>query len=180
MQSKNRGVGIGTANTTYTKVPIKGDVMEQNVLLLLTTILVESITVSNGGSGYSFGTVDTVAGGLPTGTTSPVFDVIVPHKGDMVQISIENLGHLEFWLLKMKTIPRSKHITGNQISKMGWTKSKCIWNFDSFNKVKGKCSWWSVLVLDIATYQQFCHYQAIELDQLPLQELFLMIRLQAF
>ena len=42
---------------------------------------VESVTISSGGSGYTFGTVDLVGGGVPEGTTKPVFNVIIPPNG---------------------------------------------------------------------------------------------------
>jgi hypothetical protein len=32
-----------------------------------------TVTVSSQGSGYTYGNVDLVAGGVPTGTTRPVF-----------------------------------------------------------------------------------------------------------
>ena len=42
---------------------------------------VESVTVSKGGGGYTFGTLDLKGGGVPTGTVAPVFDVIIPPNG---------------------------------------------------------------------------------------------------
>ena len=42
---------------------------------------VESVTVSKGGSGYSFGTLDLESGGVPTGTTAAAFNVIIPPQG---------------------------------------------------------------------------------------------------
>ena len=41
----------------------------------------ESVTVSKGGSGYSFGTLDLAEGGVPTGTTEAAFNVIIPPQG---------------------------------------------------------------------------------------------------
>ena len=37
--------------------------------------------VSNQGSDYTYGNVDLVAGGVPTGTTRPTFNVIIPPQG---------------------------------------------------------------------------------------------------
>jgi hypothetical protein len=52
----NRGVGLGTANRTYTKVPIKGDGSGAKATIIINNdSKVESITVSKGGSGYTFG-----------------------------------------------------------------------------------------------------------------------------
>ena len=118
----NRGVGIGTANTTYTKVPIKGDGSGAECTIVVNNdSKVESVTVSNGGSGYSFGTVDTVAGGLPTGTTAPVFDVIIPPQGGHGADIYRELG--AFRVLVYSRIENDNQdpdfITGNQISRIG-------------------------------------------------------------
>ena len=78
----NRGVGLGTANRTYTQVPIKGDGNGAECTVAINNnSKVESVTISKGGSGYTFGTVDLVAGNVPTGTTAPVFDIIIPPQG---------------------------------------------------------------------------------------------------
>ena len=78
----NRGVGLGTANQTYTKVPIKGDGTGAEATVVINSASkVESVTISKGGSGYSFGTLDVIAGGVPAGSTAPVFDVIIPPEG---------------------------------------------------------------------------------------------------
>ena len=54
----------------------------RNVRSLLTGIQkIDSVTVSSQGSGYTFGTLDFEAGGIPTGTTRPSFDVIIPPQG---------------------------------------------------------------------------------------------------
>ena len=63
---KNRGTGIGTANVTYTKVPIKGDGTGAECTVVVNNdSKIGSVSVSNQGSGYSFGNVDLIAGGVP-------------------------------------------------------------------------------------------------------------------
>ena len=58
---KNRGVGLGTANITYTRVPIVGDGAGAEATVVVNNdSKVESVTISAGGSGYTFGTVDLV------------------------------------------------------------------------------------------------------------------------
>jgi hypothetical protein len=60
----NRGVGLGTANRTYTRVPIKGDGSGAEATIVINNnSQVESVTISKGGSGYTYGSVDLVAGG---------------------------------------------------------------------------------------------------------------------
>ena len=80
---RNRGVGLGTTILLTQEYQFK--VMEQ--VQRLTVVInndskVESVTVSSGGSGYTFGTVDLESnGGVPTGSTKPVFNVIIPPNG---------------------------------------------------------------------------------------------------
>ena len=56
------------------------EVVEQTVVINNDS-KVESVTVSKGGGGYTFGTLDLAASGVPTGTVAPVFDVIIPPNG---------------------------------------------------------------------------------------------------
>ena len=79
---KNRGVAVGTANKTYTRVPIKGDGNGGEATVVINNdSKVESVTVSKGGSNYTYGTLDLKSGGVPTGTTIPSFNVIIPPPG---------------------------------------------------------------------------------------------------
>ena len=78
----NRGVGIGTANRTYTRVPIKGNgIGAEATVVINNDQTVDSVTVSSQGSGYTYGTLDLNAGGIPSGTTIPSFDVIISPDG---------------------------------------------------------------------------------------------------
>jgi hypothetical protein len=78
----NRGINVGPPNSTYTNVPIRGDGTGALATIIVNNdSKVQSITVSNGGSNYTYGTVDLSAGGVPTGTLSPKFDVIIPPPG---------------------------------------------------------------------------------------------------
>ena len=118
----NRGVGIGTANTTYTRVPIKGDGSGAEATIVVNNnSKIESITISSGGSGYTFGTVDLVTGNVPTGTTSPVFDVIIPPKGGHGANIYRELGANRVCLYTRieNDTQNSDFITGNQIARVG-------------------------------------------------------------
>jgi hypothetical protein len=89
----NRGVGLGTAGAVYTRVPIKGDGSGAECTVIMSNDqTVDSITVSSQGSGYSYGNVDLVAGGVPTGTTVPTFDVIISPQGGHGSDIYEELG----------------------------------------------------------------------------------------
>jgi hypothetical protein len=118
----NRGVGLGTANRTYTRVPIKGDGSGAEATIVINNdSKVESVTVSNGGSGYTYGTVDLVSGGVPTGSTSPVFNVIIPPQGGHGADIYRELGAYNVLVYSRieNDIENPDFITGNQIARIG-------------------------------------------------------------
>ena len=118
----NRGVGLGTASRTYTSVPIKGDgTGAQCTISIDANSQVSSVVVSNQGSGYTFGSVDLVAGGVPTGTTRPAFDVIMSPQGGHGADIYRELG--AYNVLMYSRIENDNQnpdfITGNQIARIG-------------------------------------------------------------
>ena len=118
----NRGVGLGTANITYYRVPIKGDGAGAECTIVVNNDQqVESITVSNQGSEYTYGNVDLVAGGFPTGITRPAFDVIISPKGSHGRDIYRELG--AYNVLMYSRIENDNEnpdfITGNQIARIG-------------------------------------------------------------
>jgi len=118
----NRGVGLGTANRTYSRVPIKGDGSGAECTIVINNdSKVESITVSNQGSGYSFANVDLVAGGVPTGTTRPTFNVIIPPKGGHGSDIYRELGAYNVLLYSRieNDSENPDFITGNEIARVG-------------------------------------------------------------
>jgi len=119
---RNRGVGLGTANSTYTRVPILGDGFGAEATIVINNdSKVETITVSKGGEGYSYGTVDLQAGNVPTGTTSPVFNVIVPPSGGHGADIYRELGAynvLTYARFENDT-ENPDFITGNQFARVG-------------------------------------------------------------
>jgi len=118
----NRGVGLGTANRTYTRVPIKGDGSGAEATVVINNdSKVESVTISNGGSNYTYGTVDLVSGGVPTGSTSPVFNVIIPPQGGHGADIYRELGAYSVLVYSRieNDIENPDFITGNQIARVG-------------------------------------------------------------
>lgn len=118
----NRGVGVGTANREYRNVPIKGDGSGAEVTIVVNSdSKVESITVSKGGSGYTYGSVDLVAGNAPTGTTMPVFNVIIPPQGGHGANIYRELGATNVMLYSRIENDQQNpdFITGNQIARIG-------------------------------------------------------------
>jgi hypothetical protein len=118
----NRGVGLGTANRTYTRVPIKGDgIGAECTIVVNNDSQVESITVSNQGSGYTYANVDLVSGNFPTGTTRPAFDVIISPKGGHGYDIYRELGAYNVLLYSRieNNNENPDFITGNQIARVG-------------------------------------------------------------
>jgi hypothetical protein len=121
----NRGVGLGTANRIYTNVPIKGDGTGAKATIIINNdSKVESITISSGGSGYTYGTVDLVGGNVPTGSTNldtPKFNVIIPPKGGHGADIYRELGAYNVLIFSRieNDIENPDFITGNKIARVG-------------------------------------------------------------
>jgi len=118
----NRGVGVGTANRTYTRVPIRGDGTGAECTIVINNDQkVESITVSNQGSGYTYGNVDLVLGNVPIGTTRPTFNVIISPKGGHGRDIYRELGAYNVLMYSRieNDVQNPDFITGNQIARVG-------------------------------------------------------------
>ena len=118
----NRGVSVGPANRTYTRVPIRGDGTGAECTIVVNNDQkIESVTISNQGSGYTFGTVDLVAGNVPTGTTIPTFDVIISPNGGHGANIYRELGAYNVLMYSRieNDIQNPDFITGNQIARVG-------------------------------------------------------------
>ena len=117
----NRGVGLGTAGETYTRVPIKGDGTGAECTIVINAeSKVGSIEVSNQGSGYTFGNVDLIAGGVPTGSEIPTFDVIPSPPGGHGFDVYRELGAMNVLLYSRieNDNENPDFITGNQIARV--------------------------------------------------------------
>lgn len=117
---KSRGVGLGTART-YTRVPIEGDGRGAEVTVVVNNdSKVESVTISKGGSDYTYGTVN-LTGRVPKGTTSPTFDVIIPPSGGHGADIYRELGAynvLTYSRFENDT-ENPDFITGNEFARIG-------------------------------------------------------------
>ena len=129
----NRGVGLGTANRTYTRVPILGDGSGGECTVVINNdSKIDTVTVSKGGSGYTYGTVDLVSGNVPTGSTAPIFNVIIPPEGGHGADIYRELGAnkvLVYSRIENDT-ENPDFVTGNQIARVG-----VIENPDAFGSV---------------------------------------------
>lgn len=130
----NRGVGLGTANRTYTRVPIKGDgIGAEATIIVNNDSKIESVTVSNGGSGYTYGTVDLVAGNFPTGSTRPAFNIIIPPQGGHGADIYRELGAFNVLIYSRieNDTQNPDFITGNQIARAGIIQNPQSYNATS-------------------------------------------------
>jgi hypothetical protein len=130
----NRGVGVGTANRIYTNVPIKGDGQGAKATIVVNNdSKVESITVSIGGSGYTYGTVDLVGGNVPTGTVTPTFNVIIPPKGGHGADIYRELGAYNVLIFSRieNDLENPDFITGNKIARIGIVENPEAYNSTS-------------------------------------------------
>ena len=127
----NRGVGLGTANVTYTQVPISGDGTGAEATVVVNNdSKVESITISNQGSNYTYGTVDLIAGGVPTGTTRPTFDVIISPEGGHGADIYRELGAYNVLLYTRieNDNENPDFITGNEFARIGIVENPQAYN----------------------------------------------------
>lgn len=130
----NRGVGLGTANRTYTRVPIKGDgIGAEATIIINNDSKIESVTVSNGGSGYTYGTLDLVAGNVPTGSTKPSFNIIIPPQGGHGADIYRELGAFNVLIYSRieNDTQNPDFITGNQIARAGIIQNPQSYNATS-------------------------------------------------
>ena len=118
----DRGVGLGTANSTYTKVPIKGDGTGGECTIVINNDQkVDTVTVSSQGQDYTYGNIDLEAGGVPTGTTRPTFNVIISPPGGHGNDIYRELGAYNVLLYSRieNDVENPDFITGNQIARVG-------------------------------------------------------------
>lgn len=123
-----RGSAVGPANEIYENVPIKGDGSGALATIILNADSeVESVTVTNGGSGYSYASIDYISAGIGDNFsyTSPDIDVIIPPRGGHGYDIYRELG--AFNVLIYCRIENDNEnpdfIVGNQIARFGIVES---------------------------------------------------------
>ena len=119
----NRGEGIGpSGGTEYRNVPIKGDGSGGECTITTTNDQqIDTVVISKQGSGYTYGNVDLEAGSVPTGTTRPTFDVIIPPQGGHGSNIYRELGAMNVLLYSRieNDNENPDFVTGNQIARVG-------------------------------------------------------------
>jgi hypothetical protein len=115
-----RGSNLG-APGLYQNIPIKGDGQGATATIVVgADNSVDRIFVSNGGSGYTFGTVDLENSGL-FDTDPPKFDVIIPPKGGHGANIYRELGSTNILIYSRieNDIGDPDFIVGNKIARIG-------------------------------------------------------------
>jgi len=120
---KNRGTNLGPART-YSNVSIVGDGDGAEATIIVgNDSTVESITISNGGSGYTHAKVDIASAGLDPGSDSevPEFDVIIPPPGGHGFDIYKELGaHNVLIYARVQNDEENPDFTvGNKIARIG-------------------------------------------------------------
>jgi len=129
----DRGEGLG-ANQSYQNVPIKGNGESATATIITNSEgKVESITVSNGGSGYTYGSVDLEGGNVPTGTTRPKFNVIIPPMGGHGANIYRELGAYRTIIYSRleNDTDNPDFTTGNSIARIGIVENPLQYNTNS-------------------------------------------------
>ena len=81
---------------------------------------IESVTVSNEGFGYTYGNVDLSAGSVPTPTSQPTLDVIIPPGGHGADIYRELGATNALMYARIENDAENPDfITGNQVARIG-------------------------------------------------------------
>ncbi len=133
----NRGVGYGTA-ATYNNVPIEGDGSGAKCSVVVNAAgKIDSVEVTNGGSDYTFGSVNLEQVGLtnPSGSTDAGFNVIIPPQDGHGADIYRELGANRVLIYSRLENDTSNpdFITGNQFARVGLVKDP--YAYGSTNKL---------------------------------------------
>jgi hypothetical protein len=124
---KNRGSGLG-APRTYTNVNIIGDGTGAKATVVVgEDSTVESVNITSGGSGYTYGSLDLLSGGLvlSSGSVAPVFNVVIPPPGGHGSDIYRELGAYNVLIYsRIENDPLNPDfVVGNKIARVGIVKN---------------------------------------------------------
>lgn len=127
----NRGQGY--TQNTYNNVPIKGNGSGAFCSVIVgADQKVSSVSVTNGGSGYTYATVDLTAAGISNGTTDKdaEFTVIIPPPGGHGYDIYRELGATKVLIYSRfeNDSVDPDFITGNQFARVGIIKNPTFYN----------------------------------------------------
>jgi hypothetical protein len=122
----NRGSGL--TQGTYTNIDIIGDGSGAKASVVVgEDSTVESVNVTLGGSGYTFGKLDLASGGLllNSGSVAPKFNVIIPPPGGHGKDIYKELGSYNLLLYSRieNDIENPDFVSGNKVARVGIIKN---------------------------------------------------------
>ena len=122
-----RGAGYGNA-ATYTNVPINGNGNGAKCSVTINASgQVESVSVTQGGDGYTYGTVDLTTGGVTNtdGSTDATFKIVIPPQGGHGADIYRELGATRVLVYSRIENDDSNpdFVTGNQFARVGMVKN---------------------------------------------------------
>lgn len=129
----DRGIDLGPPNQTYSNIPISGDGSGAKATITINNdSRVESVVISKGGSGYTYGTLDLNNSNFPDGVSTPTFNVIIPPKGGHGYDIYRELGAYNVLIYSRieNDVENPDFITGNQISRIGIIENPKAYNSD--------------------------------------------------
>jgi hypothetical protein len=130
---KDRGNNLGSPGI-YSNIPIKGDGTGALATIIINdNFQVESITISNGGSDYTYASVDIASSDISTteiGFSSPLFEVVIPPLGGHGYDIYRELGAYSVLVYSRieNDIENPDFIIGNQVARFGIVKDPLSYN----------------------------------------------------
>ena len=118
----SRGVDVGPPNQVYTCSIIGDGQGGEATIVVDNQSKVDSVVISNGGSGYSYAKIDLTTGNFPTDyTTIPDFEVIIPPKNGHGYDIYRELGCTKVLIYSQikNDVTNPDFIVGNKVARIG-------------------------------------------------------------
>ena len=127
---KTRGVDVGSPNEIYVCDIVGDGTGGEATIVVDNQSKVDSVTISNGGNGYTYANIDLSSGNFPTSPTTPTFDVIIPPKGGHGADIYRELGCTKVLIYSQikNDATNPDFIVGNRVARIGM-----IANPENFN-----------------------------------------------
>jgi hypothetical protein len=158
---KDRGENLGSPGI-YSNIPIKGDGSDAEATIIINdNFQIESIVVSNGGSGYTYASVDIESSDISTsemGYSSPIFEVVIPPSTGHGFDIYRELGAYNVLVYSRieNDLQNPDFIIGNQVARFGIIKNPLSYNSEEILSDEKVSSLYSIKLtgnIQDATYE---------------------------
>ena len=129
----SRGVDVGPPNQVYTCSIVGDGTGGEATIVVDNQSKVDSVVISNGGSGYTYARIDLTTGNFPQDyTTKPDFNVIIPPKDGHGYDIYRELGCTKVLVFSQIKYDATNpdFIVGNKISRIGIVANPLAFNSD--------------------------------------------------